>query len=140
VQIDPETYRIAAAEHATLARDLYSQGRYVYAVYTAGVSVECVLRSRMTRGEFDARHDLPSLMRDSGFLAALPPRHAPAVSAALGEVWLRWRNSHRYLSLNGLKRFLVRRGLHRRLRGDPVKENTRMTVENALIIVEHGVK
>ena len=139
MKIDPDTYQDAALEHVELARELYEARRYVFALYAAGVSVECALRARMSDHEFDSRHDLRALLKESGYLASLHPVQAQRVAAAAGALWARWRNTHRYFSAARLKRFLVDGQLHRRVKGDPVKENTRIAVNSALTILGEGV-
>lgn len=138
MKIDAETYREAAREHATLARELYTNGHYVYAVYIAGVSVECMLRAEVAGDEFDSRHDLRSLLRDSRLLQTVTTEQAATIAAALGNLWARWRNTHRYLSVAGLKRYVVDHRLHIRVKGDPVKETARIAVESSLIILGRG--
>lgn len=140
MRIEPETYRVAAAEHVVLAEKLYEQGKYVYALYVAGVSVECVLRAHMKSAEFDSRHDLPALLRESRLLERLPVRHVDRIADALVVLWARWRNTHRYFSAERMKRFLVDHRLHRGFRGDPLKENARRGVQSAVIIVTQGVQ
>ncbi|MCI5150714.1 MAG: HEPN domain-containing protein, partial [Candidatus Electrothrix sp. MAN1_4] len=50
----------ASASRIETARRLHRSGRYSAAIYFAGVSVECLLRSFIVREDpkFDQRHDL----------------------------------------------------------------------------------
>jgi HEPN domain-containing protein len=66
-------YFRAALERMSQAHHLYRQGAgyYALAMYTAGLAVECMLRAFMLRGgrvEFESRHDVLLLARESGIL------------------------------------------------------------------------
>lgn len=132
-------YIEAASERVTAARALYAAHRYGEAIYLAGVAVECVLRAfAVTRTtEFDARHDLPSLMEVAA-LNHIMGSQARKITIAFGEVWARWRNNYRYAPDRRIFADLKQRKLDRRIKGDAFKENARIALENALIIVNKG--
>jgi HEPN domain-containing protein len=135
----PEVYRTAAEEHLTVSHELYRSGRYVLAHYVAGLAVECTLRAyRRLASTFDDRHDLWKLARHSTFLADVPPKSLASITAALGEVVTRWQNSHRFRSEHSLRRYLLDRNLHLRIKGDFVKESARRIVNAASDLVTLG--
>jgi HEPN domain-containing protein len=137
---DPEVYRTAAEEHLTVLRELYGSGRYVLAHYVAGLAVECTLRAYRFRlaSTFDDKHDLWKLARHSTFLVDVPPKNLASITAALGEVVTRWENQHRFRSEHSLRRYLLDRNLHLRIKGDFVKESARRIVNAAFELVTWG--
>ena len=137
---EAETYREAAREHMSLARDLHEAGRYVMAHYLAGLAVECILRAYLYRLSpvFTGRHDLIVLYRDAQFDALLTPLEQEIVNAALIEVTRRWSNSHRYRSEAAFRLFLRRARIGRS--GKFVRESSRKIAEDAAVIVEIGVR
>jgi hypothetical protein len=114
---------------------------YSSAIYLAGVAVECILRAYRLRvdPEFDSRHDLRRLLSASGLQAYVPEKRRADVGAALGDVWARWRNDYRYASDDRVLRDLRARGLTLGIRGDPLKENSRLVFEKAHELVGLGV-
>lgn len=133
-------YIEAASERITAARDLYVAHRYVDVLYLAGVAVECVLRAFALErtNEFDARHDLPSLMQVAALNQVMGSKAREDIAVALGEVWARWRNNYRYASDRRIRSDLKRRKLDRGIKGDALKENARIALEYALAIVNKG--
>jgi hypothetical protein len=138
MKIDAFTYRLAASERVTLARELYESEQHVMATYMAGVSVECTLRSFLAGTEFAAAHDLPVLLKASKLLQRLPEGHAEDVATHLTFLWTRWHNLMRYFSEPSMRRFIVQRRLHIGIKGDPLKETARTAVNSALTIVARG--
>lgn len=65
-------YFRASVERMSQAQHLYRQGEghYALAMYTAGLAVECLLRAYMVKRsrEFESRHDLLLLFKESGIL------------------------------------------------------------------------
>jgi HEPN domain-containing protein len=107
-----EVYRRAALERIEAANSLYEQQSYVLAYYIAGVAVECMLLAYLRKSgqRRDDRHDLRQLVERSGFLNAFSDQDTKdALTADLSEVVLRWSNSHRYRSLDALRKYLNRR-------------------------------
>jgi hypothetical protein len=113
---------------------------YVLAHYVAGLSVECLFRAYRLRTDraFDERHDLWVLAKTSGFLGICPAQSRPKINAALGDVVSRWQNDHRYRSNESLQRFLRKKKLHIKIKGDFVKENSRRIVNAAFELVNLG--
>ncbi len=64
----PQHYLDASIEQINSARRLHKQRRYSAAIYLAGVAVECLMLAYRIREkpEFESRHDLRSLLRESG--------------------------------------------------------------------------
>ena len=83
------------------------------------------------------------LARISGFLEVLPEDERGRAWAALGDVALRWTNTHRYRSEAELRTFLVGAGLFRMpggagRRGELVKANVEAVVWGATTLVTMG--
>ena len=137
---EAETYKEAAREHLSLARELHEANRYVMAHYLAGLAVECILRAYLYRLSpvFSGRHDLQILYRDAKFDSIVAPEDNERVNTALIEVTRRWTNSHRYRSEAALRLFLRRARIGST--GKFVRESSRRIVEDAGIVVEMGVK
>jgi HEPN domain-containing protein len=139
VKISPDDYINAARERIATARELYSLGRYVDCVYSSGVSVECVLRAYAPAGEpFDGRHDLKDLLKGTALERFIGSRFRQKLSAALGEVWEWWKNNYRYASEDRLRAEFKKRKLDRKIKGDFLKKNARIALENALTVVNQG--
>ena len=146
IRFDPEDLKEAALERIGTARHLFEEsekagGNLSASIYVAGVAVECILRAyRMKRDpEFDSRHDLADLLKASGFIGFVPEKRTREVSAALGDVWSRWKNEYRYASDRRVLSDLKRRGLTEGIRGDQLKECARTVVERAFELVNVGV-
>lgn len=140
-------YRDAAEEHVTTAALLQDNAAYVGAYYFAGLAVECLLRAYRYRIDpvFDARHDLYELAKVSNFFGGLGEEDSERGRALLGEVIVRWTNTHRYRSLKVLRSFVIKAGLHhlsgsQTVRGDVVAHNGRILVASAKQLVEMGVR
>ena len=135
---EAETYREAAREHMSLARELHEAGRYVMSHYLAGLAVECILRAYLYRLSpiFTGRHDLLVLYREALFDSVVMPEDKDEVKAALTEVTRRWSNSHRYRSEDALRLFLRRAGIGDR--GKFVRESSRRIVNAAFIVANQG--
>ncbi|MCA9113135.1 MAG: HEPN domain-containing protein [Planctomycetaceae bacterium] len=72
MQIGGDDYYRTALERMDDAQLLFedSRGSYSLAMYSAGLAVECICRAFIWKvnGEFDGRHDLPKLMKQSRIL------------------------------------------------------------------------
>jgi hypothetical protein len=136
-----EVYRDAAAEHVTVARELYDGGRLVLANYVAGLATECILRAyrHMFDPEFDARHDMDRLYKLAKFADVAPPAKAERIGELLGVVVGLWSNDHRFLTEAALRRRWTKRQLYVGVQGDFVKERTNQLVNAATEIVSFGV-
>lgn len=146
IRFEPDDLKEAALERITTARHLFEEseqagGSLSASIYLAGVAVECILRAyRMKRDpEFDSRHDLADLLKASGFVGFVPEKRTREVSAALGDVWSRWKNEYRYASDRRVLRDLKRRGLTDGVKGDQLKECARTVVERAFELINVGV-
>jgi HEPN domain-containing protein len=140
MKFDGDHYIDAAPERANAARALYQAHRYTEAVYLAGVAVECVLRAYAQEGgeAFDARHDLRQLFKAATLERFVGGKQRKAVSAALGEVWMRWKNSYRYAPAERMRKEISRLRLDQGIKGDALKETARVAIENALVVVNKG--
>jgi len=119
---------------------MYTEYRFVDAIYLAGVAVECVLRAFASEetDEFDARHDLSRLVKAATIERFVGEKQRQTISAALGEVWARWKNNYRYVADARLRSEIKRLQLDRGIKGDALKENARVAIENAFTIVNKG--
>jgi len=138
-------YREAAEEHVETARRLHEAARYPAAHYMAGLAVECLFRAYRHRmdPEFDARHDLRQLFIVSGFpevVHSLRDAERIAITKALDVPFKRWRNNQRFGSERTLRRFLKQEKLDRGIRGNILKENSRLMVVAAAFVVEVGMR
>jgi hypothetical protein len=124
-----------------VAQSLYDRDQFVLANYVAGLSTECVLRAyrHMIDPEFDARHDLGLLFKQSKFNAVVPESRRVQVAAALVVAVGLWSNDHRFLSERALRVKWKRKKFDRGVKGDFVKERTRQLVNAASEIVTVGV-
>lgn len=95
-----KTYRDAAKEHLERAQNLFNDGSYFLAHYMSGLAVECHLRAWRYRAtkEFESRHDLRLLAKESGFNNLIPTARDKEFSSMFGVLNLRWRSNHRYYS------------------------------------------
>lgn len=139
--LNADDYRQAAGIRIATGGILYEAGRYGACIYTVGVAVECILRAWRVRSDpqFDAAHDLPALLKQSGLASFVPEKRRTELSAALGEVWSRWRNAYRYAPDGRVKSDLHERDLLVGIKGDALKENARIALENGYDIVNLGV-
>ena len=135
-----EVCKSAAEEHVVVAKESYDMGKYVLSCYVSGLSVECLLRGyRVLKDpEFDAKHDLKLLSKICGWSAYFPLISASKVDAAIRDIYGRLENAHRYRSTREYRRFLQHRGFHRGILGDFVKEQTRIAVRAAELLVRIG--
>jgi HEPN domain-containing protein len=141
VQTLGHDYVAGAGERLRAAQIMYERARYVDAIYSAGVATECILRAFLQEKtkEFDARHDLRELLKSAALLERfVGEKQRAVVSASLGEVWSRWRNNYRYIGEDRLRAEFKSRGLDRGIKGDFLKENARVTFENATTLVNKG--
>jgi len=68
-------YFEASLERMSQAHDLYeTRGNYALTMYVAGVAVECMLRAYILKKskEFESRHDVVALFKESGMLDVNP--------------------------------------------------------------------
>ena len=141
MNLSADDYRWAALDRMRAAEVLHAATKYAAAIYLAGVAVECILRAYRMRIDktFDSRHDLPALLTASGLRDYIPSKRRGAITAALGDVWSRWKNDYRYASDDRVLRDLRDRGLTAGIKGDPLKESSRRVFEKAHELVGLGV-
>jgi HEPN domain-containing protein len=136
-----EHYLEAARERVFSAFRLFDSSRYAGAIYVAGVAVECLLRAYRLRktNEFDEKHDLVELMKGSSIADFIPMELKQEFGASLTTVWRRWKNNYRYASMSRLSSELRDLGLFAGIKGDPLKENARVTLSAAEKLINAGV-
>ena len=138
----PEHYLEATYERIDAARKLHNERHYPEAVYFAGVAVECLLLAYRTREnpEFESRHDLRRLLKESGMADFIRHKDLIRLPALLGEVWSRWKNNYRFASCGRLTSEFRKLKLGRGIRGEILKPNSEMAIRNAIEIINLGVK
>jgi hypothetical protein len=87
---------------------------------------------------FDARHDLRQLFKAATLERCVGEKQRQVVSAALGEVWARWKNNYRYAPEERMRKEVRRLRLDQGIKGDLLKETARVAIENALVVVNKG--
>jgi hypothetical protein len=139
-----QAYRDAAKEHLGRADQLFREEPYFLAHYVAGLAVECHLRAylRQVTKEFDSRHDLNGLAKESGFYDVVPTKQAARFSAVFGLLNARWRSNHRYYSERQFLDYMNEPNAMAqddiRARGDKWKNLTRTVVNAAHEIINQG--
>ena len=108
-------YYRASVERMSQAQHLYrvGVGYYAVAMYNAGLAVECLLRAYMLKRkrQFESRHDLLLLFKESGILDVDPDKlkakglieeqiqaHQKVLWTSVNEVFILWRNNYRFAS------------------------------------------
>ena len=126
-------YLEASAFRIETARRLHRIGRYSAAIYFAGVSIECLLRAFIVRedSQFEQRHDLRELCKKAQLQALIRPVDRRQADAWLGDVWMRWKNNYRFASDDRMRVQFRKLGHNRGIKGDFLKENSRIVVESA---------
>ncbi|MFC1600791.1 HEPN domain-containing protein [Candidatus Sumerlaeota bacterium] len=133
MKLNCEHYLEASAFRIETARQLHEKGRYSAAIYLAGVSIECLLRAFITREDpqFDQRHDLRELYKKAQLQALIRPAKRRQADAWLGDVWTRWKNNYRFASDDRMRTVFRDLQHNRGIKGDFLKENSRIVVEAA---------
>jgi len=142
MKLSVDQYLEASRYRMETARRLHDQQRFSGAIYFAGVAVECLLRAYILRKDptFDERHDLSDMFKRSELADFVHSGERQDVSAWLGTVWARWKNSYRYASDDRLRTEFKGLKHDRGVKGDPLKENSRMVIEAALQLRTLGEK
>jgi len=138
----PEHYLESAQEQIGSARILHNRRRYPAAIYLAGVSVECLLLAYRTREnpEFDSRHDLGNLLKESGIAEFIRPKDRRSLPVFLADVWTRWKNNYRFVSSGRLTAEFRRLKLDGGIKGDILKRNSHIVISSAVEIINMGVR
>ncbi len=133
MKLNPTDYMEASASRIETARRLHRIERYAAAIYFAGVSIECLLRAFITRedSQFDQRHDLRELCKKAQLEALIHPTNRRQADAWLGDVWSRWKNNYRFAADDRIRAEFRKLGHNRGIKGDFLKENSRVVVEAA---------
>jgi HEPN domain-containing protein len=139
--------RIEATDYVEVAKErlieailLYEKARYSLALYVTGVAVESLLRAYIFRLEpkLEAAHNLRLLFTASRIHALTTQVEHDQIASAIGDLFKRWRNDLRYTSNDRLRRYLKKDKLDRGVRGDFLKENCRIAIEAANVIIKVG--
>jgi hypothetical protein len=135
-----QTYREAAKEHLSRAYDEFDDGAYYLSHYLSGLAVECYRRAYLRRktSEFDSRHDLQMLAKESGFYGIVPQGQALHFSTIFATMNLRWRSNHRYYSERQLLDYLGDIRAEFNTRGDRWKNLARTVLRGASEVIEQG--
>ena len=135
-------YLEASAFRIETARRLHRIERYSAAIYFAGVSIECLLRAYITREDpvFDQRHDLSALCKKAQLQKMIHPSDRRKADAWLGDVWTRWKNDYRFASDDRIRSEYRKLRHNRGIKGDFLKENSRIVVEAAYQLRTLGEK
>jgi hypothetical protein len=141
-----EIYLITAQVHITAANTLYQSGHSALTYYVAGLAVECLFRAyaALVEAAHDEKHDLRRLAQSGRFFEFIPLEQQASLAAALGDVYTRWQNNHRYRSEAALRRYLNAQNLYRlpegrTIQGDVVKYNSSIILDGATTLVTAGV-
>ena len=143
MRITSGIYFEAAKEHLQTALDLHEEGHYVMSHFVSGVAVECLFRAYMIEKDpvFDARHELILLYKSCGFYNVMPIKGRERFESALQVVHSRWLNNFRFFSEATLKVYLKKGPYCRKkIKGNKLKESSRMIVASASLIVTLGVE
>lgn len=137
MRFDGEDYQRAALERLDEARILFMSRRFVGCHYICGIAIEATLRAYLhrVRPDFAPTHNLLDL--GEAFLGALPERHRPAMTEAIAEAAILWRNNHRYCDAKRLVAYLNRAARYVRAR-DMLRQNAETMLGLAQIIVARG--
>jgi HEPN domain-containing protein len=128
-------YFRASVERMSQAQHLYREGagHFALAMYAAGLAVECLLRAYLVgrKREFESRHDLLLLFKESGILDVNLDKlkakgltdeqieaHQKALWSAVNEVFILWRNNYRFASEARLLAYLKKMKLYQKTKAD----------------------
>jgi len=135
-----ETYRAAAKEHLDRASQLFQEERYFLSHYLAGLAVECHLRAYLLRrtNQFEARHDLRELAKDSKFYAIVPKDLEAEFSGDFEMLNLRWRSNHRYYSEKEFLDYMTEIRAEFNTKGERWKNISRTVLNLAHKVINQG--
>jgi hypothetical protein len=156
MEFTADHYFRAGLERMSQAQLLYRQGEgnYALAMYSAGLAVECLLRAYMVRRrrQFESRHDLLRLFKESGILDVDPDNvkakgltdgqilaHQKILGSALNDVFILWRNNYRFASEARLLAHLKKMKLYQRAKGDLLKARASDLLNAAQRFIDKGV-
>lgn len=87
---------------------------------------------------WNGRHFLPQLLAESGLLSRVSTEADVRFADHFAELSRRWSNAHRYTSEGKLLKHLNAIGATTNVKGDKLKENSRIMTEAANFIVGTG--
>ena len=118
-----EDYYRAAKERLDDTRHLIEVHRYVLAMYTSGVAVERGLRSlgRLKRFDFGGDHNLFQMMTKVSELGFYQKAKEDSLYGHISRMQAIWSNGLRYADRPAVLRYLKRKKLDRKIKGDVVK-------------------
>lgn len=147
----PDDYMRSCRERLEVARRLYEgtenwedpedrDSCHLLSAYLSGVAVECMLRAfvGLRTNEFDSRHDLKELARDSGYVGMFPRKNSEIYASELTDLWRRWKNSHRYYSKQKLLAEFRKSGIDPEIKGNRLKFNAKRCYEAAERLIGLG--
>jgi HEPN domain-containing protein len=149
-------YFRASVERMSQAQHLYRQGEgfYALAMYAAGLAVECLLRAYTVKRkrEFESRHDLLLLFKESGILDVDPDRlkakgltdeqiqsHQKELWSAVNAVFILWGNNYRFASEARLLAHLKKMKLYQGVKGNLLKAKAYDLLKAAQRFIDKGV-
>lgn len=149
-------YFRAGVERMSQAQHLYREGAgfYSLAMYAAGLAVECLLRAYMVKQkrEFESRHDLILLFKESGILAVDADKlkakgltdeqiqtHQKVLWSSVNDVFILWRNNYRFASEARLLTHLKKMKLYKGAKGDILKAKAYDLLKAAQRFIDKGV-
>jgi HEPN domain-containing protein len=131
----------AARSHIEEARLLYSDGRYGYSIYTAGLAVECMFGAFILRDNpqhaFDEKHDLQKLMKRSKLLELSNIDRKRILNDAYNFVYNYWSNLYRFASDDEIERTINKKKF-KKVQGYLFKYVALQIYENAMEIIKRG--
>ncbi len=135
-----ETYRFAAREHLERALWLHQNGEYFLSHFASGLAVECHLRAylRLLINEFNSRHDLRELAKESGFYDIVPIGLETEFYNAFETLNLRWRSNQRYYSNRQFLDYMTEIQADFKRSGDRWKNHSRTLFDLASKIITQG--
>jgi hypothetical protein len=149
-------YFRASVERMSQSQHLYREGEgyYALAMYTAGLAVECLLRAYMIKRkrEFESRHDLLLLFKESGILSMDADKmkakgltdeqiqqHRKVLWSSVNEVFILWRNNYRFASEARLLAYLKKMKLYQGAKGDVLKAKSYDLLKAVQRFLDKGV-
>jgi HEPN domain-containing protein len=156
MDFNADHYFRASVERMSQAQHLYRQGEgfYALAMYAAGLAVECLLRAYVIKRkrEFESRHDLLLLFKESGILNLDPDKlkakgltdeqiqeYQRILSSAVNDVFILWRNNYRFASESRLLAHLKKMKLYQRTKGNLIKAKAYDLLKASQRFLEKGV-
>jgi HEPN domain-containing protein len=131
----------AALSHIEEARLLYSDGRYGYSIYTAGLAVECMFGAFILRYNpqhtFGEKHDLQKLMESSKLLEVSNIGRKRILNNAYNFVYNYCNNLYRFASDDEIEK-VINKKKFKNVKGDLVKYVALRIYENAMEIIKRG--